>query len=92
MTISGYTVVPGFIEPGSCRVKHRQPCFNLVDHTGRIVGQSTDREGIRDLIAAKQMAAILAANCAKVGALEASYARYQVAEDCFNDPDGITSE
>ena len=87
MTVAGYTVAPGFIDPGK-----RQPCFDLIDHTGRIVGQSTDREGIPELIAAKQIAALLVANCAKVGLPIECHARYQVAEDAFNDDLGIYTE
>jgi len=87
MTVAGYTVAPGFLDPG-----RRWPCFNLLDTSGKIVGQSTDREGIGDLIVAKQLAALIARNLANVGLQEASHARYQCAEDAFNDPDGMTEE
>jgi len=87
MTVRYYTVQPGFIDLG-----RRWPCWNLLDHTGRIVGQSTDRAGIDDLIVAKQLTALLAYNCTLAGLLIAEHARYQVAEDCFNDPEGVTEE
>jgi len=87
MTVQGFAVQPGSIDGAG-----KWACWNLVDHTGRIVGQTTDPAHIGDLIAGKQMAAILAHSLANVGLLESAHARYQVAEDAFNDPDGITKE
>jgi len=87
MTIRCYTLQRGSIDKAG-----KWPCWNLLDPTGKIVGQATDREGIGDLIAAKQLAALLAYNCALAGLLIAEHARYQVAEDLFNDPEGVTEE
>jgi hypothetical protein len=57
----------------------------LLDETGKVQGETTNLDLIPDLIAAKQMAAILAVNCINVGLLIESQARYQCAEDEFDE-------
>jgi hypothetical protein len=73
MTAQRYTVVPG-----------RHGRHVLLDETGTVRGEATSLDLIPDLIAAKHMAAILAANCANVGLLIENQARYQCAEDEFD--------
>jgi len=87
MIVLGFTVQRGSVDAAG-----KWPCWNLLDATGKIVGQTTHPAYIADLIAAKQLAALLVANCAKVGQCVAEHARYQIAEDCFNDPAGIIEE
>ena len=92
MTVKFFTVEPGFIEPGSRRQKKRWPCWNLVDHTGRVVGQSTEREGIASMIEAKILTELLVQNSALSGAGLEAWIRYQFAEELGNDPDDETEE
>jgi hypothetical protein len=77
MTALCYTVEPSHIG--------RTPTWKLVDSRGRVCAETTDRSLIGEMIAAKCMTAILVANCAKVGILPETYARYQHAEDEFNE-------
>jgi len=87
MTVQGFIVQRGSIDTAG-----KWPCWKLLDASGKIVGQSTDPTYIGDLIAAKHLAALLTYNSARAGLLIVEHARYQVAEDCFNDPDGMTEE
>ena len=74
MTAQRYTVVQG-----------RYGRHILLDETGTVRGEATSLDLIPDLIAARQMAAILEANCANVGLLVSAHARYQCAEDEFDE-------
>jgi hypothetical protein len=74
MTIESYSIVRSRQTGRWC----------LLDTTGRIRGETTDPDLIPDLIAAFQMAAILEAICARTGMLIQTQARYQCAEDEFD--------
>ena len=63
------------------RFTHHQ----LLDSSGKVCGEASDRSLIPALIEARAMASLLVQNSAKVGQLIACHARYQICEDEFND-------
>jgi hypothetical protein len=77
MTAQLYTVVP--FQRGKVKT------WKLLDATGRVRGESTDRNLLPDLIEAREVASILAAVCAQTGMLIEQQARYQCAEDEFDE-------
>ena len=77
MTTANYSVVPAKFG--------KFPAWKLLDSTGRSCGLTTDRSLIPDMIEADQMVSLLTFNCALVGQLIENQARYQCAEDEFND-------
>jgi hypothetical protein len=77
MTAQLYTVVPS--------KRGKVKTWTLLDATGHTRGESTDRNLLADLIETRELCSILAENCARVGILIQQQARYQCAEDEFNE-------
>ncbi len=77
MLAQRYTVVPGR--------RGRVNTWRLLDETGTVRGEVSHPDLLPDLIEARHMAAVLEAVCAKTGLLIANHARYQCAEDEFDE-------
>ena len=79
MTVLHYSLVPAPVRPGWPQL------WRLLDANGKWRGEMSDPAFAPDMIAAFELAAIIAENCAKVGQLVEEAARYQCVEDEFND-------
>ena len=80
MTEQRYRLVTGRVDPsGQIRT------WKLLDLRGKVRAEMTCKEDVGTVIAALNLAHILTANCAKVGLCIEQQARYQHAEDEFNE-------
>jgi len=80
MTAQRFTLVKGWVDTAG-----RTRTWKLIDAKGKIRAEMTCKSEAGEVIAALNMADILTRNCAKVGLCVVSHARYQVAEDEFNE-------